>query len=148
MKKIIFMISCLILIFSVVGCGVKTTDSGTPVADGAEMNMPTDNNDKPDIDKEQVESLTYEENEINRTIIAEALGVEENNTNIRFILSSLDVINAGQIQSAKLTEIDGEKVINIVAEDGTDYRMYLSRSGTVVAVENLTTSEWPIRSER
>ena len=148
MKKIIFMISCLILVFSVVGCGVKTTDSGIPVADGAEMNMPTDNNDKADIDKEQVESITYEENEINRTIIAEALGVEENNTNIRFILSSLDVINAGQIQSAKLTEIDGEKVINVVAEDDQDYRIYLSRSGSVVAVENLTTGEWPIRSER
>lgn len=85
---------------------------------------------------------------INRTIIAEALGVEENNRNIRFILSSLNTINAGRIKSAEVAGVEGEKVINLVAEDGTDYRIYLSGSGSVEAVENLTTGEWAIQSER
>lgn len=78
----------------------------------------------------------------NRTIIAEALGVDENNRNI------LDTICAGKIQSAEATEVDGEKVLNLVAEDGTDYRIFLSGSGSVEAVENLATGEWPIQSNR
>lgn len=83
---------------------------------------------------------------INRTIIAKALGVEENNRNIRFILNSLNTIEAGKIQSAEMGEIGGEKVINLVAEDSINYRIYLSRSGSVEAVKNLDTDEWVIQS--
>ena len=84
----------------------------------------------------------------NRTIIAEAIGIEENDRKMRFILSTLNTINAGQIQSAEAAEEDGEKVINIVAEDGTNYCIYLSSSGSVEAVKNLDTGEWPVKSER
>lgn len=50
--------------------------------------------------------------------------------------------------SLRATEVDGEKVLNLVAEDGTDYRNFLSGSGSVEAVENLATGEWPIQSNR
>jgi hypothetical protein len=82
----------------------------------------------------------------NRSMIAEALGVEENHRNIRFILNSLNTMNAGQIQSAKADEVDGSTVISLVAEDGTDYRIYLSSGGSVEAVQNLITGEWTIQS--
>lgn len=84
----------------------------------------------------------------NRTIIAEAVGIEENDRKMRFILSTLNTISAGQIQSAEAVEDDGRKVINLVAEDGTNYCIYLSRSGSVEAVKNLDTGEWPVKSER
>lgn len=84
----------------------------------------------------------------NRTIIAEAVGIEENDRKMHFILSTLNTISAGQIQSAEAAEEDGEKVINIVVEDGTNYCIYLSGSGSVEAVKNLDTGEWPVKSER
>lgn len=84
----------------------------------------------------------------NRTIIAKAVGIEENDRKMRFILSTLNAINAGQIQSAEAAEEDGEKVINLVVEDGTNYCIYLSGSGSVEAVKNLDTGEWPVKSER
>lgn len=94
------------------------------------------------------DNVNGDEDAFNRTIIAKALGVEENNRNIRFILSSLKTIDAGQIQSAEMAEENGEKVINLVAEDSTEYRIYLSERRSVEAVKNLVTGEWSIRSDR
>lgn len=99
-------------------------------------------------DETEVDEEVTEMNEKNRTLIADALGVNENSRNIRFILSSLNTVGAGQIQSAEVTEEDGEKVIKVVAEDGIDYQIYLSENGSVEAVKNLTTGEWPVQSER
>lgn len=104
------------------------------------------------IDKEFGNSTDWDEEETevdinNRTIIAEVLGVEEDSRNIRFILRTLNTIKVGKIQSAETDEIDGEKVINLVAEDGTNYRIYLSKSGSIEAVKNLDNAEWPIQSK-
>ena len=109
--------------------------SGGNVDDNTEFNTDADE------EKMQVDAN-------NRTIIAEAVGIEENDRSMRFILSALDTINAGQIQSAEAAEEDGEKVINIVAGDGTNYCIYLSGSGSVEAVKNLDTGEWPVKSEK
>ena len=110
------------------GSGENVNDNTEVNADGAEEKMKVDAN--------------------NRTIIAEAVGIEENDRTMRFILSTLDTISAGQIQSAETAEEDGEKVINLVAEDGTNYCIYLSGSGSVEAVKNLDTGEWPVKSEK
>ena len=89
-------------------------------------------------------------NEINRTIIAQVLGVEEDHIKIRYILSCLDTIQAGQIQTAEIVEVNesDENVIHIVAEDGTNYQMGLSRGFGVMYVQNIDTGEYPIQSER
>ena len=110
------------------GSGENVDDNAEVNADGAEEKMQVDAN--------------------NRTIIAEAVGIEENDRKMRFILSTLDTISSGQIQSAEAVEEDGEKVINIVVEDGTNYCIYLSSSGSVEAVKNLDTGEWAVKSER
>lgn len=109
--------------------------SGENVNDNTEVNA-----------DEDTEKMKVDAN--NRTIIAEAVGIEENDRTMRFILSTLDTISAGQIQSAETAEEDGEKVINLVAEDGTNYCIYLSGSESVEAVKNLDTGEWPVKSER
>ncbi len=137
MKKciIVFVFAFFLLCF-VSACAGKTAE-GKPDAI----------TDQPDIEQ----NIGKEESEVdayNRSVIAEALNVEENFRELRFILNSLTVIDAGQIQSAKASRIDGDKVLDIVAEDGTEFRIYLSGSGSVDAVKNLTTGEWPITSYR
>lgn len=109
--------------------------SGENVNDNTEVNADEDS-----------EKMKVDAN--NRTIIAEAVGIEENDRTMRFILSTLDTISAGQIQSAEAAEEDGEQVINLVAEDGTNYCIYLSGSGSIEAVKNLDTGEWPVKSEK
>lgn len=119
----------------VVNGGADEPDSGENIDDHTEVNADGDE------EKMQVDAK-------NRTIIAEAAGIEENDRNMRFILGTLNTISAGQIQSAEAAEKDGEKMINLVAEDGTNYCIYLSRRGSVEAVKNLDTGEWPVKSDR
>ena len=86
--------------------------------------------------------------EKNREMIAQALEIETEDRNIRFILAALDTVHAGKLQSAKATEKDGEKTLEVLAEDGVSYRIYLTGSGSVEAVENLVTGEWPVQSQQ
>lgn len=86
--------------------------------------------------------------EKNREMIAQALEIETEDRNIRFILAALDTVHAGKLQSAKATEKDGEKILEVLAEDGVSYRIYLTGSGSVEAVENLVTGEWPVQSQQ
>lgn len=102
-----------------------------------------------------IETQTEKENRLvneahsdNRIAIAEALGVEKDSGDINPLLSILDTINAGQVHNIEVAAVDGEKVINLTAEDGTDYRVYLSGNGSVEAVKNLITGKWLIRSTR
>ena len=85
----------------------------------------------------------------NRTTIARALGVEEDARQLRFILASLDTIEAGIIQEASLTSASNdEEALDVVAENGTNFRIYLTANGSVEAVQNLSTGEWPITSSK
>lgn len=135
MKKCII-IYMLLLLCLICACGKDTVaqdDVGQP-----EQAITVGDSDKEDSEVEKS----------NRKIIARALHVTRFNSGLPYILNSLAVIEAGQIQSAKTTQVDGEKVLDIVAEDGTEFRIYLSSSGSVDAVKNLTTGEWPIASYR
>ena len=86
--------------------------------------------------------------EKNREMIAQALEIETEDRNIRFILAALDTVHAGKLQSAKAIEKDVEKTLEVLAEDGVSYRIYLTGSGSVEAVENLVTGEWPVQSQQ
>lgn len=86
--------------------------------------------------------------EKNREMIAEALEIDKDSRNIRFILGALDTIHAGKLQSVKAVDMDGEQTLEVLAEDGVSYRIYLSGNGSVNAVENLVTGEWPIQSQK
>lgn len=123
--------------------GQNDVANGVSDESGSDVNV--DDNTEVNADGDE-EKIQVEAN--NRIIIAEAVGIEENDREMRFILSTLDTISAGQIQSAEVAEEDGEKVINIVAGDGTNYCIYLSSSGSVEAVKNLDTGEWLVKSER
>lgn len=143
MKKItiiLVLIMCLVLS----ACGshdaVEDNSSGDDAAAiGIEEKADADN----DNDEE-----TEEMSDNNRTIIAEALGVDENSRSLRFHLYALNEVNAGEIKSAVAGSDGNDKYIEVVAEDDTVYRIYLSGSGSVDAVKNMDTGEWPISSER
>lgn len=146
MKKWV-LISLSVMLFCMSACGNLEGDNETVAeyngdsADG--ISITADSSDIADRDEEEdiVDAA-------NRTMIAGALGIEESSRNIRFIINSLHTIGAGQILSAEAAEADGEKVINLVAEDGTNYRVYLSGSGSVEAIKNMDTGEWPVQSQR
>ncbi len=98
--------------------------------------------------QEDYQSTSQESDDDNRVMIAEALGVEKDSRNIRFILNGINTVGMGRLQSARMLESDGQKILSIVAEDGTEYQMYLSESRNMEAVQNLDTGEWPIQSEQ
>lgn len=142
MKKWMFVVTIILFGF-ISSCGNENVNN---ILEDVEC-APDENYEKTEVNNgvdggnEEMETDT-----INRSMIAEALGVEENSRNIRFILNCLNTVEAGQIQSAETDEINGEKVINVIAEDGTEYQIYLSGSGSVEAVKNLSTGEWPVQS--
>lgn len=84
----------------------------------------------------------------NRKIIANALGISEDARSLRTLMNALDTIDAGKIQKAVATEIDGDLVLDVVAENNINYRFLLSDQGNMEAVLNLDTGEWLIRSVR
>ena len=81
-------------------------------------------------------------------MIAEALGVDENSRNIKYIIAFLNSLDAGVISDVEFNENE-QNMMTIVfkAEDGTNYKMYLSLSGSPMEVKNLDTGDWPITSE-
>lgn len=129
---------CIVFVLIML-CGMSGCNHGNNGLESTQSNYYPDDN----LNEEETEMDTN-----NKTIIAKALGVKEDARAIRFIINSLHTIDAGQIQSAELAEVDGEKVINLVAEDDTDYRIYLSKNGNVEAVKNLSTGDWPIQSAK
>lgn len=150
MKKPL-MIFTMVMLYCLCGCS-REVDNGLTSADAADYGDSIREDSDMSYDCDTADEYEYvEETEvdaINRTMIAEALHIDENNRSIRFILGCLNTIGAGQIQSAESIVIEGEKTIDLIAEDGTNYRIYLSGSGSVESVKNLDTNEWPIQSER
>lgn len=139
---VLFIIICLIS-----SCGRKTdekeAESSTEKKIETVNEIKSENNTSDDLQKEDEDMDTY-----NRALIAESLGISEETRSLRFIINVINTIKAGKIQKAEKIEEDGEQRLDILAEDGTNYRLYLSSTGNVDAVENLTTGEWPIKSSR
>ena len=79
----------------------------------------------------------------NTNAIAKALGTDPGERNIKYILLTLDTLEAGRIKSA---EYQAEE--NAIDVNGISYRLYLSSNRTVDSVKNLDSGEWPIQSNR
>lgn len=141
MKKRIGIIIAVLI--CMVACGKEKTNNGADQDNGVYSLQEEAGNAGTTVQEEDTVL-----NEENRKLIADALGIEENSRNIRFMLSCLDTINAGKLQSAELSEDNGERLLNVVAEDGTRYQIYLTDRGSVEAVKNLDTGEWPVQSAR
>ena len=100
-------------------------------------------------DEEDPEDTAADTEASNRKILAGAIGIDENDGSMKYNLEKLKKIDAGRIQSAvKGMSEDEEEYIDIVAEDGTNFRMYLMGGYSVMDVENLDTGEWVIMNYR
>ena len=84
----------------------------------------------------------------NRSVIADALGEKEESKSVRTVMAGLETIGIGKIQSASLIQENGEDVLIVDTENGETYRVYLTGGKTMDAVQNGSTGEWLITSER
>ncbi len=133
-------VATLIICVFLCACGTKATTTIEP-----------EQANKNEADLEISTYVESEESEVeasNRTIIAEALGVEENQRNIKFILGHLNTIGVVQVTKAELAEENGEAVLDLESDNQKKYRVYLSGSGSVEAIKDLDTGEWLIKSEK
>ena len=84
---------------------------------------------------------------LNERMIMDVLNTD-NRDDVSTIISALDSIKAGNIKGATPSTENGEKVLDIVSENGAKYRIYLTKNLAVEAVKNTDTGEWVIISER
>ena len=147
MKRRVMAILLLLALGCLCACGSVRQDQQTSREDEAETQLDQSGGDEtvPEQAKQEEDDEVDTEN---RSLLAKALGVEETDRSMRFLLNALKTVGAGRIQSAEAREENGQKLLAILAEDGTEFWIYLTNSGGVDAVKNLTTGEWPIRSSR
>lgn len=84
----------------------------------------------------------------NKIMVAEALVVDPSDRAVDKIAASLDTIGTGKLQSAVKDIENGEVVLNIVAEDAMEFRLYLSASNNVEAALCTSTNEWVLESDK
>lgn len=86
--------------------------------------------------------------EHNRSLVAKALNVCEDDRSLPFFLARFDMHKMGRIQKAVASEDQGRQVLDVVAEDGTNYRIYVSAIGNPGSGKNMDTGKWIFRSVR
>ncbi|MBR5975570.1 MAG: hypothetical protein IK020_10375 [Clostridiales bacterium] len=77
----------------------------------------------------------------NRELIAKLIGVSETSHDLDYIISALKKYGAGEIQSIEYVGDPSDMIFDIIGEDGTEYRYYLTIYFRVDAVQNVTTGE-------
>ena len=141
MKKNRLILMLVLMSLSVSACGMEDRENRGRF-DPEDDTVLTQEDDDPEDTAADTEAS-------NRKILAGAIGIDENDGSMKYTLEKLKKIDAGRIQSAvKGMSEDGEEYIDIVAEDGTNFRMYLMGGYSVMDVENLDTGEWVIMNYR
>lgn len=163
-KKIVLEIGIILMLGVVAGCGNNmeipeigdnTVDAVDTIEATGDTAIGVDDMNTGDATTEEIssEDSTIEEYDetvdaANRTKLAEALSIEEDARCLKFLLSALRTVNAGAIESAELSTEGSDRIINVVAEDGTNYQIFVSNGNSLEAVKNADTGEWVITSEQ
>ncbi len=134
MKKSILVLFSLLLSLSLVGCsGNIVRPSTLPLPDG-------------------ILEYDTEEDNYNRLIVSQALGVPVSDKSINSILGILNTIGSGKLQNADYFTSGGVledfSFLYILSGDDTLYQIYLSPSDTIDSVLNVDTDEWVIEPIR
>lgn len=137
MKRKIVSLGILLTALALTGCAKKNkaTESTTEVAT-IQTTVVT-------VAEEEAETSAS-----NKIMVAEALGVDPSDRAVDKIAASLDAIGTGKLQSAVKDIENGEVVLNIVAEDAMEFRLYLSASNNVEAALCTSTNEWVLESNK
>ncbi len=83
----------------------------------------------------------------NKSLIAEALG-REDDYRLETILKALVYVNAGELRKATCSENDLDIYLDVVAEDGRNLRIFLSKYYSLEDIQNRDTGEWLINSQK
>ena len=83
----------------------------------------------------------------NKSLIAEALGMEDD-YRLEPILKALVFVNAGELRKATCSENDLDIYLDVVAEDGRNLRIFLSKYYSLEDIQNRDTGEWLITSQQ
>ena len=81
----------------------------------------------------------------NKKLIMDATGLSD--SAVTRIVICLNLFEIGAIQSIDVTTNDAERTMDIITEDGNNYKIYLTYE-SISAIENVTTGEWPLESYR
>ncbi len=102
--------------------------------------------EKQPVKKPQVKLEDNKEMKENKRLIADTLGIEDDHKLIP-IQHALVTVNAGKIRKAVQRKNDRDVYLDVVAEDGRNLRILLSKDYSLIAVKNLDTGEWLITSQ-
>lgn len=85
----------------------------------------------------------------NRHQIATVLNIESDSQKIDDILLAINDVGAGTITNVSLSKDENsEYELFFKGEDGSNYRILLSRTYSFVALQNVDTGEWLIKSTK
>ena len=84
----------------------------------------------------------------NRELISELTGVSSTSHDLDYLIGALKKYGAGEIQSIEYVGDPSDMIFDIISEDGTEFKVYLTIYYKVEAVQNVTTGEWLMRSIR
>ena len=145
MKKAVIILCLAIVVSGLCACGKSTKSQKvvTPPAGQSAPETETEETEKKETEKKELDPETEAHN---RSLLAEALLVEEDDDDLKYHLNMLNKLDAGKLQSVEYKWVDPDDVLEVIAEDGTTYWMYLSGGFYVEAVKNLDTGEWPFKS--
>lgn len=139
-KGLRYIVICLLFSFLFVGCSNHVDGtSETSLESTTEREVLELPNDEVSVaDK-------YE----NRHQIATVLNIESDSQKIDNILLAINDVGAGTITNVSLSKDENsEYELFFKGEDGSNYRILLSRTYSFVALQNVDTGEWLIKSTK
>lgn len=150
-KVCIFLCALIMVITSLCACGHNDSEPSIKPPNCGFDQPPLQKSTMQDttsaLSSSDVPDITTNASSINAAVVMDALNVKDKKE-VDTIINALNTISAGNIISATPSTENGEKVLDIVSENGAKYRFYLTKSLTVEAVKNTDTGEWVITSER
>ena len=93
------------------------------------------------------EEILADDETHNRILLAEALDCSTEYEALQYLIATLKKIEAGRIRSATYrSEKYDHGYIAVIAEDGTEFWIVLNGADSALAVLNVDTDEWVMRS--
>ncbi len=140
MKGLRYIVICLLLSFLLVAC----SDNG----DGTSENSLESTTEREVLELPNDEVSVADKYE-NRHQIATVLNIESDSQKIDNILFAINDVGAGTITNVSLSKDENsEYELFFKGEDGSNYRILLNRTYSFIALQNVDTGEWLIKSTK
>ena len=137
MKRLVVFLMTSMLLVAVAGCTNVTTDI-------PEESAPVETESEPTTEDESEPAVSEDEiREANTEIISDALGKNAGKGQVANLVDMTVEQNIGKLVGADYRLEDADRILYLMADDGTEYICILS-SSYVEAVKNVTTDEWII----